>query len=806
MFDSSQLISESLRIINSSPENSLSHILRMICNAVGCEYGVVFTVDKQRNQLALDVMHGYSPEVIRHYRSARLTFNIDPPEQSVSTEAYLNARDTGVAQPLLVSGGSQRTHRISAEPIKWVLCFPIASMGEWVAVFTLESLEDSILERLAGNEDGIKLLNVYSDVISMALAFRQSLVFGFDEFIGENEFTDIKTLSAKALSWVFEKFRVNSCAIYFATYDNGQSYVSCTGAFINKKFEADVPYIRYEIGEGFAGWVALTQHSLILTEVDNEESIELGNYGKQFGSQPQRSRKLAARNPSLYNFKAYMGVPITDGRETVGVLEILDQEREYAFSDEGLLEMIARRIAIEYKRISQSQRRDTLFEISKFGMGDPETVIEDVMTTAMKAAGATHGFFMFKEGDGSFRPLSVRGHNLSASDIPLVARDAENLITWVMRELKEVNSADSRKEGSRPRDDIPPTDWTNSFKPKGFIPENIRSLLMVPVYLGSKIKKRQVKIKRAEDQLESSEATDSEIEDLGVLVLMSTKPNAFQQDEIVVTALAQIVSYHIWASKKTSELEVKNEQVSQLEQAMPMYSLAVTAAAVSAGTVHTARKYINDVVYAIERLRRHAKTKDDRELSELTMKIVKPFEELTELYDRLHDIFGGIEPRFEVCNIAGLLQEVRTYMDPVFRSRRFEFRVQIISGASVNVKADPILMKVVFINLIKNSIDAGARRLTVTAKNATLTDWHSSEGPAIEIIFDDDGIGIPEEYMARVFSPFVTANKKGGTGLGLAVNSDILDRHRGEIRIIRSKLGQGTTISLKWPIDHALSA
>jgi GAF domain-containing protein len=804
-------IEECLTDIQTSPVDCLGKILKRICKAVGCEFGVILTFDKRRNQLALDVVHGYSPEVIRTYRSERLTFTIIPRKRAVSVDAYLNAQDTGQAKPVLVPGDSPLTHPL--QTVKWVLGFPIASMGEWVGVFTLESLRDNVLEDLAKTDD-IKLLSLFSNLIAAALASRQSLVFAFDEFIEENQFTDIKTLSAQALNWVFEKFKVNSCAIYFAAYEEGQSFVACTGAFINKKFEADVDSVRYEIGEGFAGWVAGNQHSLILTEVDNEESIELQNYQKDF-ERPHRARKLASKNQELGDFKSYMGVPITDGQETVGVLEIFDQEREYAFSDEALLEMIARRIAIEYKRISKTQKRDSLFEISKFGTGDRDTVIEDVMKTAMKAAAATHGFFMYKESDGSFKPLSIMGHDLSAADIPLVASNEENLITWVMTELKEVNSPDCKKEGVRPRDDIPENSWANSFKPTGFIPKNIRSLLMVPVYLGNKQKNGAAKTQA----IDQSEASDSEIETLGVLVLMSTKANAFQQDEVVVTVLAQIVSYHIWANKKITELESKKSEISELRQLMPQYEHATIAAAVTAGTMHTVRNHVDNITESLDKLLALDAIKGDPDSRKLGDTVRKPFDELSTLYGRLFtNVFGAFNPVFESCDMAALIQDARDYMEPTFRKRGgVNFKSFVKEARLPPVKADSILMKVVFINILKNSIDANARNIVVRGKRVA----GYLGKPALELAFEDDGIGIPKMTKVdaggspvlddsgdpilnwdAIFKPFETAHKKGGTGLGLAVNREIMNKHSGEIRVVSSTVDgkHGTVIAVTLPL------
>lgn len=72
---------------------------------------------------------------------------------------------------------------------------------------------------------------------------------------------------------------------------------------------------------------------------------------------------------------------------------------------------------------------------------------------------------------------------------------------------------------------------------------------------------------------------------------------------------------------------------------------------------------------------------------------------------------------------------------------------------------------------------------------------------AVEMLFKDNGSGIQPEDVDNVFKLFFTKNKKDGTGLGLAVNRDILDKHGGTIRIVSSAPGQGTVFSLKWPMN-----
>jgi hypothetical protein len=179
-----------------------------------------------------------------------------------------------------------------------------------------------------------------------------------------------------------------------------------------------------------------------------------------------------------------------------------------------------------------------------------------------------------------------------------------------------------------------------------------------------------------------------------------------------------------------------------------------------------------------------------------------PFDELTALYNRLHDVFRGNEPRLEPCDVAELVQDVARYMKPTLRERRIVFQNHVSSSNLPRIKADPILMKVVFINLIRNSVDANAKTVVVSARRSEIGGWEGLEKIAtLEIIVKDDGIGIPEEDWEEIFKLFVTANKKGGTGLGLAVSRDLLHKHNGLIRVIESAPGRGTTISVQCPIE-----
>jgi signal transduction histidine kinase len=291
--------------------------------------------------------------------------------------------------------------------------------------------------------------------------------------------------------------------------------------------------------------------------------------------------------------------------------------------------------------------------------------------------------------------------------------------------------------------------------------------------------------------------------ELGVLVLMSSRPSPFKQDELIITALAEIVGLHIWGNRRLAELDYDRQQVAQLRQAAQNSQQAIfaasTSASASAGTVHSAKKHIADIAEPFEKLINHQRLKQDTELYGLARQIYKPFQELSVLYDRLHLLYAGAEPNFRECDLSLLMQEVRSYMETTLRERNIVLHNNIEDVPKV--KADDILMKVVFINLIRNSIEANARKITVSAKTTTMGVPGVEPRPAIEVHFKDDGFGIPHENWKDVFNLFFTAHKKGGSGVGLAVNRSIMNKHKGRIRVVSSAVGEGTTIALVWPID-----
>jgi two-component system sensor histidine kinase HydH len=108
------------------------------------------------------------------------------------------------------------------------------------------------------------------------------------------------------------------------------------------------------------------------------------------------------------------------------------------------------------------------------------------------------------------------------------------------------------------------------------------------------------------------------------------------------------------------------------------------------------------------------------------------------------------------------------------------------------IPVDADKMNQVLLNLLLNAIQAmpDGGRISIRTERA---------GNTVVIAVEDDGEGIPEDDLARVFDPYFTT-KSDGSGLGLALSAKIIEEHGGTISL-ESNLGRGTRVVFSIPLE-----
>ncbi len=148
---------------------------------------------------------------------------------------------------------------------------------------------------------------------------------------------------------------------------------------------------------------------------------------------------------------------------------------------------------------------------------------------------------------------------------------------------------------------------------------------------------------------------------------------------------------------------------------------------------------------------------------------------------------------------ADLNEGLESTINIVWNEIKYKATLHRDFGDLPKVSCYPHQLNQVFMNLLVNAAQAIPERGEIWVKT-----WADTDHVYIDI--RDSGSGIPEDHLSKIFDPFFTTKPVGqGTGLGLSIVYGIVERHGGTIRV-NSRIGEGTTFHLSFPIQRAAKA
>ena len=238
------------------------------------------------------------------------------------------------------------------------------------------------------------------------------------------------------------------------------------------------------------------------------------------------------------------------------------------------------------------------------------------------------------------------------------------------------------------------------------------------------------------------------------------------------------------------DITEKKEREIQLRQAESLAALTT----LTAGVAHEIKNPLASIDIHIQLLRKEiAKLKGTgRKNMENLLVIVK--EEIDRLNSIVQDFLFAVKP----MNMSYSKENINEILKDMIEFLQYELKeadISIVLDFEENlphVFIDSKYLKQALLNIVKNSIEALSSGGEIKVK--------TEEAPDGDVLINiiDNGHGIPENLLGKIFEPYFTT-RKFGTGLGLVIVYKIIKELGGDIKV-SSKENEGTVFSIKLPV------
>jgi len=195
----------------------------------------------------------------------------------------------------------------------------------------------------------------------------------------------------------------------------------------------------------------------------------------------------------------------------------------------------------------------------------------------------------------------------------------------------------------------------------------------------------------------------------------------------------------------------------------------------------------NRLQQAIQQKGKDNSSLEDLELGIATIK--RRSEGLLKFAETYRNLNKITTPNLKKVYVLDMFENLQQLMQPTLNQKNIELEI-IMKDPDLMVEADTNLVEQVLINLLVNAIEAVKDK---TEPRIVLSAYHSAHRKTV-IKIADNGAGMSEEVVDKIFIPFFST-KKTGSGIGLSLCKQIMMLHRGTIQV-QSAEGEGSAFSL----------
>ncbi|MGK5089402.1 ATP-binding protein [Bdellovibrionota bacterium FG-2] len=250
----------------------------------------------------------------------------------------------------------------------------------------------------------------------------------------------------------------------------------------------------------------------------------------------------------------------------------------------------------------------------------------------------------------------------------------------------------------------------------------------------------------------------------------------------------------------------RTAKLTQTQASLIQTSKLATLGEMSAGMAHELNQPLGGISLVSQTMRK-LKSRNlltDEELDKSLKDIDTCVKRMTKIIQHVRTFARQENLKFTEVDVNETIESAIMLLGEQLRIHGIEL-TKTFGAALPKIVGEPYQLEQVWINLITNSRDAldemGAKHQaekTEFTKKLSLRTWFEETELRVEVI--DNGIGMTQDQLEKVFQPFYTTKPVGkGMGLGMSITYGILEAHKGKIEI-HSEKGKGTTILVKLPV------
>ncbi len=463
---------------------------------------------------------------------------------------------------------------------------------------------------------------------------------------------------------------------------------------------------------------------------------------------------------------------------------------------------------LEKKTSELEKSYNSISVLSKIGRDitstlDLDTILNTVYENVNELMDATvFGIGIYKEEEAAIEYRLAIEEGKRYKPYQRKMNDRSQLAVWCIENNREVFINDMENEHSKYISNINLT--IMSRLEDGSVPKSPHSLIYLPLQVKDKI--------------------------IGLISIQSYKKNAYSQHHLdILKTLASYTSAALYNARSFETLQDTLKDLKMTQQQLIQSEKMASLGELTAGVAHEIQNPLNFVnnfsdvnTELIEELKAELATGKGQEALAIADDIKENEKKINHHGKRADAIVKGMLQHSRSNSGAKEPTDINALCDEYLRLSYHGLRAKDKSfNAIMKTDFDTSLEKVniipqdigrVVLNLLNNAFYAAslpsAGRFSDSEKSKTPTVWVSTSkippsgggGAKVLISVRDNGPGIPQKILDKIFQPFFTTKPTGqGTGLGLSLSYDIIKAHGGEIKV-ETKEGEGTEFVIQIPV------